>query len=186
VHEVPVDEEQRRIYDEVHVFIYGGKAEDADENWKRYFQMLCGTEQPTDEPWWKATQQRPQEMTEKELKVQEYKKKEGRKRKEAAARATRREAEEIAAEKARNEARDKEAKRQEKRWDQTQTCLHSSFCETVRHQRKIKCDACHQRRGIMAFKCPYCPCSLCQKCVGEFAARRMREQELEVGNYADK
>jgi len=123
---------------------------------------------------------------EKELKIREHVKKEERRRSEAEAAVQRRQDEQIDAEKARKESREKEAGLQEKRWRETQMCMHSSFCETVRHQRKINCDARRQKRGIMAFKCPYCPYSLCQKCVGECAARRAREPELEMDNFADK
>lgn len=81
---------------------------------------------------------------------------------------------------------EQEAQKQQDRWQlagvvtkeaKLSTCLHSEFCEKIKQQRKFKCDACNDKRGTIAFKCPYCDCHLCQLCVSEFTEKRAVDEK---------
>ncbi|KAI1649893.1 DnaJ-domain-containing protein [Daldinia loculata] len=70
---------------------------------------------------------------------------------------------------------------QEMRWkklnavtkdEKVEACLHSGFCSKIQQSKKFKCGACHVKRGIIAFECPYCLLHICQQCVSDFAKKR--------------
>ncbi|KAI1089886.1 DnaJ-domain-containing protein [Rostrohypoxylon terebratum] len=94
-------------------------------------------------------------------------------------------------EKDRNHDRDTEKSKQESRWEKLDsvtkeqrlaTCLHSAFCEKNHQRQKFKCDACKVKRGIIAFKCPYCSSLLCQQCVVSFAKKRANPDKAQGNN----
>ncbi|KAI1759277.1 DnaJ-domain-containing protein [Hypoxylon sp. FL1150] len=81
----------------------------------------------------------------------------------------------------RDESRRAEQLKQETRWevsgakteeDKLEACLHSEYCVKISQQKKFKCGACGVKRGITAFKCPYCSLLLCQQCVVTFTKKR--------------
>ncbi|XXH05694.1 hypothetical protein Hte_012129 [Hypoxylon texense] len=89
--------------------------------------------------------------------------------------------EEEAKAKARDELRTAEKLKQGERWkllnaetkdEKVKTCLHSEFCTKSQQRQKVKCGACHAKRGITAFQCPHCELLLCQQCVVAFSKKR--------------
>ncbi|KAI0847083.1 DnaJ-domain-containing protein [Daldinia vernicosa] len=56
--------------------------------------------------------------------------------------------------------------------EKVEACLHSGFCSKIQQFKKFKCGACHVKRGIIAFECPYCLSHICQQCVSDFAKKR--------------
>ncbi|KLU86034.1 hypothetical protein MAPG_05053 [Magnaporthiopsis poae ATCC 64411] len=60
-----------------------------------------------------------------------------------------------------------------------ESCLHSEHCTKTVERRKVKCDGCAVKRGIVAFHCPYCGAVLCTLCVGNFARVRKQRREAE-------
>lgn len=103
---------------------------------------------------------------------------------EAAAKKRRQDAKQAAEEakaKAQEELMAQEKAKQEARWasanartadERAKTCLHSGHCGKIQQRQKLKCGACHARRGITAFECPHCQLLICQQCVGHFAKKR--------------
>ncbi|KAI0384077.1 hypothetical protein F5Y04DRAFT_293456 [Hypomontagnella monticulosa] len=74
-----------------------------------------------------------------------------------------------------------EKQKQEARWEalkahtkakKLKTCLHSSFCTKVQQKQKFKCPVCDAKRGTIAFLCPHCDLSICQKCVADYGKKR--------------
>ncbi|KKY32591.1 putative meiotically up-regulated 185 protein [Diaporthe ampelina] len=135
-------------------------------------------------------ERRLRENKRREEEARELREKEQRQRREA------HEAREKAAERttalARICLRSAELKKQEKRWEDNgaiskderlRTCLHSEVCDKVQHIKKFKCTACSAKRGMIAFKCPHCSALLCQLCVTNFTARRMK---LEIQERMEK
>ncbi|KAI0521114.1 DnaJ domain-containing protein [Xylaria bambusicola] len=85
------------------------------------------------------------------------------------------------AENARSTRFNQETLEQQKRWQQAGAtteeqkaaiCLHSGFCEKIPQRKKFKCDVCCAKRGMVAFKCPYCSRNLCQLCVTQYKKER--------------
>ncbi|KAI1657800.1 DnaJ-domain-containing protein [Daldinia decipiens] len=83
--------------------------------------------------------------------------------------------------KQKEDERTTEKSNQEMRWkklnaitkdEKAQACLHSGFCSKIQQSKKFKCGACHVKRGIIAFECPYCLLHICQQCVSDFAKKR--------------
>lgn len=60
-----------------------------------------------------------------------------------------------------------------------ESCLHSEQCTKTVERRKVKCDGCAVKRGIVAFHCPYCAATLCTVCVSDFARVRKQRREAE-------
>ncbi|KAE9375841.1 DnaJ-domain-containing protein [Stipitochalara longipes BDJ] len=47
-------------------------------------------------------------------------------------------------------------------------CLHSEVWAKERSQKKIKCEACGQKRGMVSHRCPHCALLACQVCINLF------------------
>lgn len=46
-------------------------------------------------------------------------------------------------------------------------CRHTDFWPKEVQKKKTKCELCHQKRGLVAFKCPFCSKLVCQVCVAK-------------------
>jgi len=92
-----------------------------------------------------------------------------------------REAEKMAEEKKRameKERREKEERvRNEAIWASAQAttqdekqalCFHSENWAKEKFQKKVKCEACGQKRGMVGHRCPHCSLLACQVCVNKF------------------
>jgi rubrerythrin len=69
---------------------------------------------------------------------------------------------------------------QEERWsdmnatteaEKRRTCLHSAFWPKEQQKRKLKCQSCGKKGGMIAFKCPHCSLLACQLCLNKLAKR---------------
>ncbi|KAI0118172.1 hypothetical protein GGR51DRAFT_554665 [Nemania sp. FL0031] len=95
-------------------------------------------------------------------------------------------------EKARQSALKQEADKQQVRWEgagvtteeaKRSTCLHSSLCAKTQHRKKVKCEACGVKRGMIAFKCPHCSSNICQLCLSNSAKKRAQDEDLNSSNH---
>jgi hypothetical protein len=80
---------------------------------------------------------------------------------------------------------DTDKQKQEELWKQENattleqkqaSCQHAKIWSKTKQIRKIKCQACHKKRGVFAFECPYCTLSVCQLCQGNFVEKKKVEK----------
>ncbi|KAI0150221.1 hypothetical protein GGR57DRAFT_504560 [Xylariaceae sp. FL1272] len=119
-------------------------------------------------------------------KVDEIRKSDEEKQRKEEERKARLQEEKDAAERERLVAIQEETSKQEARWkaanaqtkeQKTAHCLHSDRCEKITQRKKVKCEACGAKRGMITFKCPYCESHLCQLCVAKSAEQRAQDEK---------
>jgi hypothetical protein len=108
--------------------------------------------------------------------VEEVQRRKDKEQARAEARAMAKEAEEKARALEKERREKEERDKQEKIWvdenattqkEKQDSCLHSEFWAKEKHQKKIKCTSCGQKRGMVGHRCPHCSLLVCQVCLNE-------------------
>ncbi|KAI0103429.1 DnaJ-domain-containing protein [Daldinia grandis] len=175
-----IDDDEDWVYDDIfpHIFRYFFRDGDQRANFPGFFDR---------DDVFSQFQRERREQFEREAQEQRERVSEetrGRRMAEAARKKAReddKKSQEEMKTKQKEDERTTEKSDQEMRWkklnavtkdEKVETCLHSGFCSKIQQSKKFKCGACHVKRGIIAFECPYCLLHICQQCVSDFAKKR--------------